>query len=165
MRMDAQSTGSESYDPAFFKHLFQMEDRHFWFRARNQIIAAALNLVRPKLPPDYRVLEIGCGTGKVLQLLETLCHDGSVSGMDLFAESLEFARQRVACPLVQGNFLEFKFSNDFHVIGMFDVLEHLVEEREALQKIRSILTPGGHLILTVPAYSSLWSYFDQAARH
>lgn len=163
--MDDPSKGYESYDPAFFKHLFQIEDRHFWFRARNEIIAATLNLVRPQLPPDYRVLEIGCGTGKVLQLLETLCRDGSVCGMDLYAESLELARKRVTCPLMLGNFLEFKFNNDFHVIGIFDVLEHIEEEDKALQKIRDTLAPGGRLILTVPAYSSLWSYFDQAARH
>jgi SAM-dependent methyltransferase len=38
-------TGSEShssYDPAYFQPLFAIEDRHFWFQARNRAIATCL---------------------------------------------------------------------------------------------------------------------------
>ena len=50
-------------------------------------------------------------------------------------------------------------------IGMFDVLEHLENREQALTEIRRVLIPGGHLLLTVPALSSLWSGFDVAAGH
>jgi hypothetical protein len=48
---------------------------------------------------------------------------------------------------------------------MFDVLEHIAEERETLLSLREMLVPGGRLILTVPAHQSLWSHFDEAAHH
>ncbi|HTZ49774.1 MAG TPA: class I SAM-dependent methyltransferase [Verrucomicrobiae bacterium] len=57
------------------------------------------------------------------------------------------------------------FGKQFELIGMFDVLEHVQEERETLDSLLRLLTPGGRLLLTVPAHKFLWSYFDEAAHH
>ena len=59
-------TGHTSYDPAFFEFLFEVEDKHFWFGSRNRIIAAQVNRLTAELPPSFRVLEVGCGTGNIL---------------------------------------------------------------------------------------------------
>ncbi len=48
---------------------------------------------------------------------------------------------------------------------MFDVLEHVPGDVAALRDIRELIESRGALLLTVPAHSSLWSYFDQASRH
>ena len=59
----------------------------------------------------------------------------------------------------------FLFGKPFELVGMFDVLEHIPEERETLLSLREMLAPAGRLILTVPAHQFLWSHFDEAAHH
>lgn len=154
-----------SYNPYYFAKLFEIESQHFWFRGRNQIIATLIKQVITGLISGYRVLEIGCGTGNVLCLLEQICSDGVVIGMDVFVEGLHYAHQRVSCPLVQGDIHTPPFHKQFDVIGMFDVLEHLPDDIQVLSDIYAMLTPGGTLLLSVPAYPSLWSYSDEEAHH
>lgn len=158
-------TPHASYDPVFFKSLFAIEDKHFWFGARNQVVAAIGQQIVAGLTPGYHVLEVGCGTGNTLRVLEQVCTQGVVVGMDLFGEGLHFARQRVTCPLVQGDMQQPPFNAHFDLIGMFDVLEHLADDIQVLCDLYTLLSPDGTLFLTVPAHPSLWSYFDEAACH
>ncbi len=109
----------QSYDPTYFALLFQIEDRHFWFRARNQVIATVVKRLTADMPRGYRVLEIGCGTGNVLRVLEQVCTDGTVIGLDLFLEGLRYARQRTHAMLVQGDMLHLPFGAPFDLIGLF----------------------------------------------
>jgi SAM-dependent methyltransferase len=159
------SVMTESYDAQFFPLLFEVEDRHFWFRVRNQVIRTLVQQIIAQLPSGYRVLEVGCGTGNVLRHLEQVCTNGRVMGMDLFWDGLRYARQRVACPLVQGDMHSPPFSTKFDLIGLFDVLEHLPDDIQVLRDLHTMLSPSGALLLTVPAHPSLWSYFDEAAHH
>jgi SAM-dependent methyltransferase len=155
----------DSYDPKYFRELFKLEDEHFWFSTRNKIIGKLVSQLQTGLAPGYRVLEVGCGTGNVLRVLERTCKNGSVVGMDLFAEGLVFARQRTKCGLVQGDVQTPPFNVQFDLIGVFDVLEHLPNDMEILSNLSALLAPEGKLILTVPAHMSLWSYFDVASHH
>ncbi len=156
---------AQSYDPDFFALLYEVEDRHFWFRARNRIIARlAQNITRP-LPDGFRVLEVGCGTGNVLRFLAEACPRGRVVGMDLFFDGLRYARRRTPTPLVQGDMHRPPFRAEFNLIGLFDVLEHLPDDVRVLQDLYAMLAPGGALLITVPAHMALWSYFDEAAHH
>jgi SAM-dependent methyltransferase len=156
---------TDTYDPTFFTQLFAIEDRHFWFQARNRVIGTVVDQLTRPLPTGYRVLEVGCGTGNVLRLLERRCRRGTVVGMDLFAEGLHYARQRTTCGLVQGDVRTPPFGPVFDLIGLFDVLEHLPDDRQILGDLHRMLVPGGHLLVTVPAHRALWSYFDEAAHH
>jgi SAM-dependent methyltransferase len=153
------------YDPSHFAPLVAVEDRHFWFRARNRIISLLARQGTSGLAAGYRVLEVGCGDGNVLRFLETACAHGVVVGMDYFQEGLLYARDRCACPLVQGDLKLPPFGKTFHLIGMFDVLEHLPDDRQVLHDLWRILDAQGSLILTVPAGPALWSAFDEAAGH
>ncbi len=85
--------------------------------------------------------------------------------MDLFAEGLRHARRRTACALVQGDVRRPPFSTRFELIGLFDVLEHIPDDAGILKHIHGLLTPGGALLMTVPAHQELWSYFDVASQH
>lgn len=158
---DAHAT----YDPAFFAMLFAIEDQHFWFRARNRVLATLLQQVTAPLPPTYRMLEVGCGTGNTVRVAEQVCTPSRVTGMDLFREGLYFARQRVTCGLVQGDMHRPPFRQPFDIIGLFDVLEHLPDDRAVLHDLWHMLTTTGTLLLTVPAFPSLWSYFDEVSCH
>ena len=155
----------QSYDPKFFCELAQIEDRHFWFRSRNRIIATLAEQITRNWRDGYRVLEVGCGTGNVLRALEKACPRGTVVGMDLFAEGLAFARTRTACSLVRGDIEQPAFGVQFDLIGAFDVVEHLPDDVRVFRSLQAMLKPGGILLLTVPARESLWSYFDEVAHH
>ncbi|MCI0719272.1 MAG: class I SAM-dependent methyltransferase [Acidobacteria bacterium] len=153
------------YDPTFFEHQVAAEDRHFWFCARNRVIAALVRQIVGSLEPGYRVLEVGCGAGGALSVLERECTRGKVVGVDLFAEGLRHARQRTGCSVVQADVDNLPFAAPFDIIGLFDVLEHQQDDIGILHKLRGQLAPGGILLLTVPAHPSLWSYWDEANHH
>ncbi len=161
----SQLPAQGSYNPARFSRLSAIEDRHFWFRARNKVITAVVNQITTELSPGYRVLEVGCGTGNVLRFLEQLCPSGLVVGLDLFAQGLQYARQRVSCPLVQGEIHNLPFGAKFDLIALLDVLEHLHDDDRVLRDLYAMLAPTGALLLTVPAHPSLWSYHDEVAYH
>lgn len=158
-------TANGSYNPIYFAPLFAIEDQHFWFRARNRVISALARQITATLAPTYQVLEVGCGTGNVLRVLEQACPSGVVVGLDLFAEGLQYARQRTSCPLVQGDMHTPPFGTQFDLIGLFDVLEHLPDDMQVLRDLHAMLAEEGALLLTVPAHPSLWSYFDEASHH
>lgn len=153
------------YDPAHFQKLFSVEDRHFWFRARNEVISTLAKQMVSELEPGYRVLEMGCGDGNVLRFLEQVCDKGAVTGMDLHNEGLRYARRRTVCDLVQGDVAESPFGKTFHMIGIFDVLEHIQNDSRFLDDLWRLLEPNCFLFLTVPAHANLWSYFDEVSGH
>ena len=160
----AVSVSSETETPRF-EELYRAEESHFWFQSRACVIGEVFRRLQRHLENGYRVLEVGCGTGKVLSVLEDVCRDGEVIGAELHREGVEFARKRVNCRVVQGNVYRLPFSLPFDLIGMFDVLEHLDDDRGALDCLYSSLKPGGAAVLTVPAHMALWSFRDVAAEH
>lgn len=163
--MKARSTTTAAFAPAYFSELARVEDRHFWFRSRNRLIKAFVRQLAPELTRGRLILEAGCGNGNVLRHLSQVCSEGLTIGMDFFAEGLRLARARTSCPLVQGDVRHAPFGRRFHLIAMFDVLEHLPDDTQTLRDVRALLEPGGALLLTIPARHELWSYFDQASQH
>jgi SAM-dependent methyltransferase len=153
------------YDPNFFALLDAVEDRHFWFRARRRAVRTIASQAARGFAPPYRALELGCGNGSMLPVLQRACPRATVIGMDLFAQGLTHARRRVNCPLVQADLRRHPFSVPFQIIAMFDVLEHLQDDLQVLRQVRTMLAPDGVLLLTVPAHPFLWSYFDEASGH
>jgi len=158
-----QSVTIDSFDVSAFEFLFEMEQKHFWHIGRREIILDVLRRNIPNLA-KCRMLEIGCGNGSVLAYLKQ--NGVNIEGGDIFFEGLRFCRQREgSVALYQTDVLALPFRNDFDIIGIFDVLEHIDNDEKALAEINQALKPRGNLILTVPAYKLLWSYFDVNSRH
>jgi len=154
-----------TFDPDYFPDLVRAEESHFWFTSRNQVIRVAAERAVSESRQRPRVLEVGCGTGNVLRMLDAALPQAFVLGMDLFIEGLKLARVRTDRPLVQGDLEHAPFNARFDIIGLFDVLEHLPDDVAVLTSLRATLAPRGFLLLTVPAGPRLWSYFDEAANH
>lgn len=151
------------YDPAHYRELRTLEAGHFWFKARNALILDALDRHVP-MRRDY--LEIGCGTGFVLEAIARENPGMRCHGSEIFVEGLGIAAGRVP----QADFLQMDarripFVDHFDAIGAFDVLEHVVEDEQVLRQARAALRTNGKILLTVPQHPWLWSVQDDHAHH
>ena len=157
------STGSDHYDVALFRALAAAESHSFWFRARNRLI---LSTLRGRFPGAGSLLEIGCGTGFVLEAIRAAFPHLRLVGSELYEEGLEVARERLpGVELLQLDARDLPFADEFGVVGAFDVLEHIEEDVRALEEIHRAIVPGGGALLLVPQHSRLWSAADTVARH
>lgn len=159
---EAAHTGT-GYDPAFYTELAALEDRNFWFQARNRLIVRTL---RHHVPGLRTWLEIGCGTGQVLRAVGAAFPAARLGGSELFVEGLAFARQRVpSAHLMQMDATAIPYAEEFDAVGAFDVLEHIKDDRGVIAEIRRALKPGGVVVFTVPQHPWLWSHQDVMAHH
>lgn len=58
-----------------------------------------------------------------------------------------------------------KLVGAFDTVFSLNVLEHIEDEQQAIRNYVSLLRPGGHLILLVPAYQALYNKFDRMLYH
>jgi len=156
--------GAPNYDPHYFDTLEQVEDRHFWFVARREIVLDALRRRVPDLE-RRRLFDIGCGSGGLLQYLAAR-GVGVAGACDAYARSLDLVRRRVDAPLVLVDEGRLPPLGRGHtLLSLFDVLEHLDDDREMLRFLHSVLVPGGVLLITVPAHPFLFDERDELACH
>lgn len=154
---------SEGFDPALFAELAALEARNFWFRARNRLIVWAL---QRRVPAFTDFLEVGCGTGYVLQGVAAAFPDARLCGTEAQTEGLQFAASRVPrAEFLQMDARRMPFEREFDAIGAFDVIEHIAEDEAVLAQMHRALRPGGSLLLTVPQHPFLWSEYDVRAHH
>ncbi len=145
--------------------LHRAEDRHFWFVARNEWIAQRLGGLG--LVSGARVIELGCGGGCVASHLSRCGYE--IVGVDGHRQLVNLASKRAkdarfwVHDLSRG--IEALPERDFDAVGLFDVIEHLDDPRQALQKAVSLARPGGLVVGTVPALLALWSELDVRAGH
>jgi SAM-dependent methyltransferase len=164
--LDRAESHWSAFDAAGIRRLIAAEDRHFWFRARNEIIAALADAPIRSLPNDFSILEVGCGSGNVLRVLQRLASGrGHVEGLELSSQAADAARARTGLRVTSGYLADLDATATFDVIAAFDVLEHIADEAAVLAQMRERLLEGGRLILTVPAHQNLWSSFDTASGH
>jgi SAM-dependent methyltransferase len=151
-------------DQSVHKALAAVEEGHWLWRARREIIAALIDRYAPrKLDGGLRLAEVGCGSGGNLA---TLARFGSVLGAEADPDTYRSLREArgEAYPVVLHHIPE-PLPGRYHVLGMFDVLEHIADDANALSWAADHLEPDGILVLTVPAFQFLWSELDDVAHH
>jgi SAM-dependent methyltransferase len=156
--------GSDDYPIDFYDRLCRLEDGHFWFQARNRII---LRMVRSYCGDQIRprLLEIGCGTGFVLQQLAAE-NRYQLTGLESHIAGLRHARARLpSVEFVQADARDLPYDSEFDAVGAFDVIEHVGEDEAVLASIHRALKVGGIVIVTVPQHEWLWSGTDEQAMH
>lgn len=157
------SHASSGFKSTYFSELAQWEDANFWFRSRNEMILWAL---RKYCANFYSLLEIGCGTGYVLSGIAKAFPHAILQGSEIFTAGLHFAADRLpAVNFMQMDAQHIPFSEEFDVIGAFDVLEHIEDDERVLAQVHAALKPQGYMLLTVPQHSWLWSATDEYACH
>jgi ubiquinone/menaquinone biosynthesis C-methylase UbiE len=91
-----------------------------------------------------RVLEVGCGTGLILERLARVAR--SAKGIDLSPGMLERAKAR-GLDVVQGTATELPFADEsFDLVCSFKVLAHVPDIGLALQEMARVTAPGGHVV-------------------
>lgn len=149
-----------TYDAKHLNELKMGESHHFWFKTRRSKIAS---IFKKFVPQNSSVLEIGGGTGYVAEELKRLGFNVAMS--DIHRDGLLYAKEKGIEKLYQFDLFNPPFEEEFDVICLFDVLEHLHDDKEALKSLMRMLKKGGKIILTVPAHQWLWSRDDQIAGH
>lgn len=146
-----------------FDRLVKLEADNFWFRSRNRMILWALGKYFPRAAS---FLEVGCGNGFVLQAVERDHPDWELTGGEMFLRGLAYSSRRLQkAQLLLMDACAIPFRGEFDVVGAFDVLEHVPDDRKALAQMHRAAAAGGGLLLTVPQHRFLWSYSDEFARH
>jgi SAM-dependent methyltransferase len=157
MREDA--AGQERYA--------EFSDGYFWNTAHNDVTLRALAPhlrrlgARTGRPP--RILDLGCGPGNTLRLLE---RHGLAFGLEYSTVALGVARRRGLTRVVAGNGLQLPFrSRSMDCVVALDVVEHFADDLAVLREALRVLRPGGVLTASVPAFMSLWRSHDELYGH
>ena len=148
----------------FYEEYFRIEDRHWWFVGRRQILLALLDRYLGRATgSERRVLDIGCGTGTMLQ---HLARYGRVEGIDADPAAVRFCEERGLSTVQRAETPPIPYPDGlFDLVTAFDVLEHVDSDSDLLAEIRRVLVPGGVFVATVPAFSFLWGNQDQISHH
>ena len=115
-----------------------------------------------------RVLNAGCGSGELSNLLAAAGHQ--VVGVDPDPTYINLARARAGDRFPDSTFVvstieDYAGPSGFDVAVSTDVLEHIDDDRTAFAKMVELVRPGGTVLITVPAGQWLFGYHDEQLGH
>lgn len=137
------------------------QDEYWWFVAKNRIIRRVIDRFVPG--SGIRSLDVGCGPGGMLRVLE---ERGEAIGVDLSDYALGYCRDQ-GLQAVKGSLPDdVPFApGSFDLIVASEVIEHVEDDQGAAATLVGLLRPGGVLVATVPALSWMWSQHDVLNNH
>jgi SAM-dependent methyltransferase len=139
---------------------YAIEEDSFWFRHRSQCIVELLR----QFPPCGPLFDVGGGNGYVAKAMRQAGFDAVV--VESSPVGARHAAARGIQPVICSTLQDAGFHPGvFPAVGLFDVLEHIADDRAFLKLVRDLLPLGGRLFVTVPAYELLWSTEDDRAQH
>lgn len=141
-------------------HLNQSD--HWWFRGRRKIVDSLLKKSSIIQKDRINILDVGSGAGSMLGLLKQY---GMLSILEPDQEMADFLSSSTDCRVFNEPFADFNSAEPFTLISFFDVLEHIEDDKAALEKTHSLLEDDGFLVCTVPAFPFLWSSHDVQSHH
>lgn len=154
---------NDYFDATSHAHIFQQENKCFWFSERTKLIIWAM---RKYFPNPENFLEIGCGTGYVLEGLSSNFAEMKCTGADIYTKGLKFASEKVAqADFIQLDARHIPFINEFDIIGAFDMIEHIEDDQQVLDQMYKAVRHGGGMIATVPQHEWLCSVMDSQVGH
>ena len=145
-----------------YPHFYTIENTHWWFAARQRILWEFMEK-KLRLPSGAKLLDVGCGTGAILDMLSKKYQ---TYGQDVSPQAIEFCRQRGLRNLYSGplDHVPEEYGT-FDVVTLLDVLEHIDDDAAALRNINALLNDRGIVLITVPAFPALWGAHDVVTHH
>ena len=146
-----------------YEAMAEHDERHWWYRARRRVVAELIRRKVP-LPKDAKLLEIGCGTGHNLPMLGEF---GQVDALEVDPIARGMAEKRLGRTVLSSPLpaLEGVPDATYDMVAALDVVEHIPDDKAALEGISRVLKPGGKLLMTVPAHQWMWSAHDVVNHH
>lgn len=114
---------------------------------------------------DIKILEVGCGTGNVSEVIINFIDFGVFIGVDISDKMLELAREKIRSDKVvflkgDAQNLQFK-DNSFDYVITSEVLEHMQDSKKALSEWSRVLKDSGKIIITIPNRNSVHSLYKK----
>jgi 2-polyprenyl-3-methyl-5-hydroxy-6-metoxy-1,4-benzoquinol methylase len=107
---------------------------------------------------EFPVLDLGSGGGAFLDILKR--HDFNAWGVEVSQRAVDFASSKFEVSSEVGSVLDYETEQaSIGTIFMWDLLEHLSDQRKIISKINGWLVSGGHLVIETPNSNSLISEF------
>lgn len=128
---------------------------------------AVSNLLKEVDFHGKKVLEIGHGAGAMLVFFSR--KGAQVEGWDFspearrMAKDLSLKQDRGCCIRIYSN--ENEIGNDYDYIILFEVLEHIIDDKSYLSGIVARLKQNGRIIMSFPAHMSRWNTSDVKVGH
>jgi SAM-dependent methyltransferase len=150
-------------DRIVYDRMAAHDSTHWWYRARRDILADYLTRYG-ELRQDARILEIGCGTGHNLPMLAQF---GTVEAIEIDPAARMIAAERLGRPIGAAPLpgLPGVERGAFDLVAVLDVVEHIEDDVAALAAMKTLLKPGGKILIAVPAHQWMWSAHDVVNHH
>lgn len=149
--------------------LFQMQEKHFWYRGRHRFLLAAVDQFTRLHQSPLSAVDLGGGVGgwvrylfdrRADRLQTVALADSSYVALSLAKNTLLASAQRYQIDL-----MNLGWKNQWDCVFLLDVIEHLPNDIDAMRQAAKALKPGGYLFVTTPALKQFWSYNDTLAQH
>ena len=150
-------------DPQFYKEYYELERSHWWFTARLAILETVLKRQILKSDTKLSILNVGVATGATTEMLMKY---GSVTSLEYDKDCCDFLKDKTGIDAVNGSLTDLPFNEgEFDLVCAFDVIEHIEDDKKAVEEINRVLKPNAQYFITVPAFQFLWSNHDVVNHH
>lgn len=148
----------------YAKQYARLYRQHWWWRSRETAVVQTIRRLTD-LPNHATILDVGCGDALSLPMLSSLATDAAAWGIEIDANTIlpdnPLVDRIYTKPLGDDLYRGMRFS----LITALDVIEHIPDDRAAVDHMLTMLKPGGWLVLTVPAMPVLWTRHDEMNMH
>jgi len=130
-----------------YEHL-KMLDRERFYRAERLYLGLWWPEIRPFVAEAASVLDVGCGCGRLLELLA----EAGVprrAGIELNRDRAAMARDVAGCTVHEMPVEQFTSDEPFDAVCLVNVLSHIPSFDALFASLRRLLRPGGNLVLKV----------------
>lgn len=144
----------ETYRSGVYQEIVKSHGEKSHEYRRDRFGVERIETIKRYLPktPSPSFLDIGCSTGFVVEA--ALAEGWDAQGIDLNPSAIQFGRER-GLPLEKSTFHSFSANGKtYDVIGLFDVLEHILHPKQLLEQVVARLNPEGIVFVYVPNYDS-----------
>ncbi len=150
-------------EDSYYQQMANVQKDHWWYRGRRKILSYLIANLPLKKESPVQILEIGCGTGANLKMLQEF---GDVHGVEPHQFARHYSQNLSGCDIQEGLLPDqIPFKKSFDLIGAFDVIEHVEDDKGSLIALRDKLSADGFALFTIPAFQWLWSKHDEMNHH
>lgn len=143
---------SDRYLSEYYANYMGEENFDYWREALAYGHGFYLSIIEKYVSPG-KMLDIGCGNGHLLEAAKK--RGWLVSGYDVDSKSTAATADRLGIDVKSGDFFSCSFGQDYDLITMHQVLEHVKDPNRYLSQIRTLLKRDGHFFVAVPNIRSL----------